>query len=437
MLHALLLTLSATTLDPTPLEAHWPSWRGPLGTGVAEGAAPTSWSEEENIEWRVDVPGRGFSTPIVWGERIFLTTAVPTGAPAEPAPREEGGRNRRRGRGFGAAPVEQEFLVLALDRATGEELWRHQAAVATPHEGYHRQYGSYASASPVTDGEKLIASFGSFGLYALDLEGELLWSFDPEVELSMRNQFGEGANPVLYGDVVIHGYDHEGDSFALALNAETGKELWRVERDEPSVWSMPLVVEHEQGARAIFSGSNAVRAYALEDGELIWECGGLGLNAIPALQRDGDLLLAMSGYRGANLMALRLGGEGDLSDSEAVVWQSARGCAYTASPVLHEGKYYVVQDGGKISCFDAQTGEPYYLEERLPRGSTLKASPIAAGGYLYVATEEGDVHVIELGEEYEVSATNHLEGHFYVSSPAVAEGRLLLRGPSELVCVGE
>ena len=327
--------------------------------------------------------------------------------------------------------------MLALDRATGEEVWRHQAVVATPHEGYHRQYGSWASSSPVTDGETLICSFGSYGVYALDLEGELLWSFDPGMKLSMRNQFGEGHAPVIHGDVLVHGFDHEGASFALALDMKSGEELWRVERDEPSMWSMPLVVEHEDGDRVIFSGTNAVRAYALADGEPIWECSGLGLNAIPALTRQDDLLLAMSGYRGANLMAIRLGGEGDLSGSDNVVWQSPRGCAYTASPVLHDGKYYVVQDGGKISCFDARTGEPHYLEERLPRGSTLKASPIAAGEHLYVPTEEGDVHLVRLGEEYEVSATNHLEGQFYVSSPVAVGGELFLRGPSELICVAE
>ena len=332
---------------------------------------------------------------------------------------------------------EQAFTVMCLDRATGEVLWEQVANEAVPHEGYHRSYGSFASISPVTDGKHLYVSFGSFGLYCYDLEGELVWKKDFGVQLQMRNSFGEGAAPAIWGDTLVHLFDHEADSFIVAVDAKTGEERWRAERDEPSSWAMPLIFEREGVVQVVATGTNRVRSYDLKTGKVLWECGGLGLNAIPVPLRHDDLVLAMSGYRGANLMAIQLGGEGDLTDSEAVLWNSPRGCAYTASPVLHEGKYYVVTDRGQISCFDAETGEAHYLEERLPRGSALKASPVGAGDVLYVATESGAVHVVKLGPEYELVRTNELEDQFFVASPVVADGELLLRSQTHLFCIDE
>ncbi|MFT4538029.1 MAG: outer membrane protein assembly factor BamB [Planctomycetota bacterium] len=428
---------------------HWPSWRGPDATGVARGDAPATWGTDKHIAWSIELPGLGGSTPIIWGDRIYLTTAIPTDPEAvaeaerkaadeaEKRRQEGGGRDRGRG-GFEAVPlVEHSFEVVCLDRETGEIIWNEVSAVATPHEGHHKQYGSFASASPVTDGERLYVSFGSQGLYTYDMKGELLWDFDHEVDLVMRRAFGEGHSPVIAGNAIVMVCDQEEDSFVFAVDKKTGKELWRKDRDEPSAWATPLVTVVGDRLQLVTSGTNRIRSYAAATGELLWECGGLGVNAIPSVMRHGDTVLAMSGYKEPKLMAVKLGGEGDLTDTEAVLWQTTKGCSYTASPVLHDGRYYTVSDRGFISCFDAASGEPHYLEQRLPRGSTLKASPIAAGEFLYVPTESGEVHVITLGDELEIAHTNMLEGQVFIASPAVANGELFLRSNTHLFCISE
>ena len=432
----MLLLAAALLAHPSPLAADdWPAWRGPDGTGVARGRVPTTWSDEENVAWKVAVPGRGFSTPIVRGGRIFLTTAVSLEEAPEPEePEEQEGR-----RGFRPpTPVKSDFVVMALDLAGGGEVWRRTVRTATPHEGYHRTYGSHASISPVTDGKRLYASFGSFGVYALNPDdGRVLWERDLGVQMQMRRSFGEGSAPVLAGDHLVHVFDQELDSFVVALDRATGEVRWRAERDEPSTWAMPLVTEVEGRTLVICSGTNRVRAYDATDGEVVWECGGLGLNAIPAVLRHGDDVLAMTGYRDPKLMAIRLGGAGDLTGTEAVRWETTRGTAYTASPVLHGGLLYAALDRGFLSCWDAATGEAHYVEERLPRGSALKASPIAAGGLLYVPTESGDVHLVRMGPAYEAVATNTLTDQFFVASPVAVDGRLLLRSETHLFCIAE
>jgi len=422
---ALLVAQSAPPL-------HWPHWRGPTHDGVVAGALAREFGDGKNVRWTIALPGRGVSTPIVVGERLYLTTAVPTDGSQPPASEDGGGRG-----GFGdLAPEEQSFEVHAYARADGKLLWKHVARVATPHEGYHRSYGSFASAPPITDGERLYVSFGSQGLYAYDFDGKLLWSHDLGTKLVMRNGFGEGLAPVLAGEALVQVCDQEQGSFVLALDRKTGKELWRAAREEPSTWATPLVTTVGDALQVVTGGTTKVRAYAPADGKLLWECAGLGLNVIPALVRHEDLVLAMSGYRDPKLMAIRLGKTGDLSGTDAVAWSATKGCAYTASAVLHDGLYYTVTDRGLISCFDAASGEAHYLEERLPRGSQLKASPIAAGEFLYVPTEAGEVHLVRLGPKLEVAATNVFAEQSFIASPAAAEGVLYLRSLTHLIAVG-
>ncbi len=436
--------------------AHWPEWRGPYRNGMARGDAPTTWSDTKNIKWKTEIPGRGFSTPVTWGDRVFLTTAVQTGKAPESTPTattpsgaaglprpgatasaQTPDQGRRRGGPGGGAGglIEHKFLVICLDRKTGKVIWQKTARVATPHEGYHRTYGSFASNSPITDGKYLYTSFGSRGIYCYDLNGKLIWEKDLGVQMRMRLQFGEGSAPALDKDRLFLTFDQEAGSFFVVLDKRTGKELWRAERDEPSSWSTPLVVEHAGRRQVIVSASRKVRSYNVETGKLIWECAGLGSNVISAPIYQDGVVFVMSGHRDPKLMAIKLGKEGDLSGTDAVLWSQTRGTSYTLSPVLHEGKLYVVTDSGQVSSFNVTTGEPYYHQVRLPRPYNFKASPVGANGKLYLASEEGDVIVLKLGEKFEVVSTNTLEDQTFIASPVIADGQLFLRSQNWLYCI--
>jgi outer membrane protein assembly factor BamB len=412
----------------------WSRWRGPNDDGMARGDVPLEWSATKNIAWKVPVPGRGFSSPVIWGNKLFLTTAVPVGA-ATPEDTGSGGGGSRRGAGGGAGlgPT-YSFRVMCFDRNSGKLLWDREAAKTAPHEGYHGRYGSFASNTPVTDGKHLIAFFGSRGVYAYDLDGKRIWGkqFPP---MTMRLSFGEGVAPVLDGNSLYLKFDQEKDSSLVVLDKNTGKELWRVSRDEPSSWSPPLIVTHAGRKQAVVSASNKVRSYDAATGKLIWESAGLGTNVIPAPVTMNGAVYVMSGHRDPNLLAIRLGEEGDLTGSDSILWKNDRGNSYTPSPVLHDGKLYLLTDTGMLSCLNAKTGEAYYRQQRLPKPYNFKASPVGVNGKLYLASEEGDVIVVKMGEKYEVLATNMMPDQSFISSPAVAEGSLYLRSQDTLYCI--
>ena len=417
----------------------WPQWRGLNNDGMARGDAPHEWSDTKNIAWRLAIPGRGNSSPVIWGDKIFLTTAVPTdAATASPAPTPTAApQERRRGRGPGGganAGREHKFMVMCLDRRNGKVLWERVAKVATPHEGYHHQYGSFASNTPVTDGKHVYAFFGSRGIYCYDLNGKLIWekAFQP---MRMKLGFGEGVATVLDGNSLFLKFDQEQGSHLLALDKQTGKEIWRVARDETSSWSPPLIVTHNGRKQMVVSASSKVRSYDPATGKLIWECAGLGSNVIPAPVVHAGVVYVMSGHREPNLLAIQLGREGDLTGTDAVLWTNNRGNAYTGSPVLHDGKLYFVTDSGMLSCLDARTGKPHYQQQRLPRSYNFKSSPVGASGKLYLATEEGDVVVVKMGEKYEVLAVNTLTDQMFIATPAIAGGSIYLRSQEALYCV--
>ena len=417
-------------------DAHWPQWRGPFFNGMARGDAPSVWNDTTNIKWKTEISGRGHSTPVIWGNRIFLTTAMPIGTPPpSPEPQAQGGQRRA---GGGAGPlVEHRFDVLALDRHTGKIIWQRTARTATPHEGYHRAYGSFASNSPVTDGRYVYVSFGSRGIYCYDFNGKLIWEKDLNVQMKMRNAFGEGSAPLLHGNRLFLVFDQEAGSFIVALDKRTGKELWRSSREEPSSWSTPLAIVHSGRTEIVVSATNKVRSYDPETGKVLWELAGLGSNAIPVPVFQNGMVYVMSGHRDPKLMAIKLGKQGDLTGSDAIAWSHTRGVAYTASPVLHDNKLYVVTDNGMVSAFNATTGEPYYAQTRLPRSANLKASPVGANGKLYLATEDGDVVILKMGEKFEVIATNTLTDQIFIATPVIAGGELYLRGQNTLFCISE
>jgi outer membrane protein assembly factor BamB len=375
---------------------------------------------------------------VIWGDKIFLTTAIKTGtanAKEEAAPAQPPGPAPKMQLTTAGPQVEHQFVVLCLDRKSGKVLWQQTATTATPHEGYHPAYGSFASNSPVTDGKHVYAFFGSRGMYCYDMKGKLIWKQDFGVQMRMRMAFGEGQAPVVSGERLILVFDHEGDSFMVVLDKNTGKELWRVKRDEPTNWAAPLVVEYGGLKQIVVSSTRKVRSYALDSGEVIWECAGLGVNTIPQPVHQDDLVFVMSGYQNPKLMAIRLGRTGDLTGTDAVVWSQTKGNSYTPSPVIHDNKLYVLMDSGMLSCYNARTGEPYYQQTRLPKTYSFKASPVGANGKLYLASENEDVVVVKMGEKFEVLATNTMTDQMFVATPAIYGGEIFLRSQTRLYCI--
>jgi outer membrane protein assembly factor BamB len=423
--------------------SYWSYWRGPAADGMAVGNAPLHWSDTQNIKWKAEIPGRGHSSPVIWGNKIFITTAIksgpepaPAAAPAPPADQQPAPKPKFSLVTSGPQ-AEHKFDVICLDRNTGKMLWERTATTATPHEGYHSQYGSFASNSPVTDGKYVYAFFGSRGIYCYDMDGKLIWQKDFGIQMKMRMAFGEGMAPVISGDRLILVFDHEGSSFMVVLDKNSGKEIWKVDRDEKSNWAAPLVFEAGGKKQILVSASNKVRSYDFQTGKVIWECAGLGANTIPQPVRQEDLVFVMSGYMNPKLMAIRLGREGDLTGTDSIVWSQTKGNSYTPSPVIYDNKLYVLMDSGMISCYNAKTGEPYYQQQRLPKTYSFKSSPVGANGKLYLASENDDVIVLRMGEKFEVLATNTLADQMFIATPAIVDGEIFLRGQNKLFCIHE
>ena len=446
---ALACCLSNTWL---PLQSNaasqWPSWRGPQANGVATDAhPPIQWSETNHVQWKVALPGRGSSTPILWDDQVFILTAIPTGpeaavetADASGQPPDRSERPRRGGGGGGGGMVDrptraQQFTVLSFDRKTGKQRWTQSPRTQLPHEGHHKDHG-FASASPVTDGKHLIVSFGSFGLYGYDLKGKLLWEKDLG-DMRTRNSFGEGSSPALDGNTVVVLWDHEGDDFIVALDKRDGRELWRQTRDEPTGWCTPLIVSHGGRKQVIVNGTNKIRSYDLKDGKLLWECAGQTVNAIPSAVASQDRVFVMSGYRGNALQALRLDRSGDLTGTDGIVWSHAKSTPYVPSPLLvSDTLYFISNNSALLSAFDAVTGKAHFEAERLDGLNAVYASPVAADGRIYVVGRDGNTAVLRHGPRLEVLAKNHLEDGFD-ASPAIVGRQIFLRGRQSLYCISE
>ena len=414
-------SLLGAAKDPAA-DRYWAQWRGPDATGVARHAnPPVEWSETKNIRWKVEIPGRGSSSPIVWGDRIFLLTAVPVGIDGTAAHAPRGGLPHR---------DEHRYLVLAIDRRTGKTIWERVARENTPHEPSHQDNGTWASSSAISDGKRVFAWFESQGMYVYDMDGKLLWEKDLGDKL-MRNQFGEGSTPVLYDDRLVIVWDQQGgQSFIVSLDADTGRELWRVNRDEIDTWATPLVVEHGGRAQVIVPGMNKVRSYDLKDGAIVWEQPGTTMNPIPSPVFEDGLVFVMSGFRGNNLKAIRIA-------DGSIVWSLDRDTPYVPSPLLYDGVlYFLKTNSGILSAFDAKTGKPHYQLQRLDGVPNVFASPVGAQGRVYLPGREGVTMVIKQGPKYEVLAKNKLDDGFD-ASPALVDNEILMRGYQFLYNIAE
>jgi outer membrane protein assembly factor BamB len=427
---AVIASLPATSAETLDALDQWGQWRGPLGTGVAPRAnPPVEWSEEQNVRWTAEIPGKGLSSPIVWGDRVFLTTTVPAGeAVGGAAPQPAGAHHNIQ------ASHRLRFVVLAYRRTDGALLWERTVRTDRPHAGTH-ETGSWASNSAVTDGKHLVVSFGSAGLYGLDLEGELLWSVNLG-ELEIKHGHGEGSSPALWGNTVVVNLDHEGQSSVVALDKRSGKELWRVARDEGTSWASPLVVEHGERRQVVIAATRRVRGYDLSDGRLIWECGGLSGNVVATpVAADGIVYVANS-YETRAMMAISLdAARGDITGTDAVLWTRERDTPYVPSPLLYEGALcFLKHYQGIVTCVHARTGKLLFGPERLPGIRNVYASPAAAGGRAFVVGLDGATLVLEHGPELAVLGVNRLDDSFS-ASPAIVGEELYLRGDRTLYCI--
>jgi outer membrane protein assembly factor BamB len=408
-----------------PAERYWPQWRGPHMTGVSRTATPpVEWSETKNVRWKVEIPGRGSASPIVWGDRVYLLTAVPLGieGTAQHAAR-------------GAAPIPHKYMLLALDRKTGKVIWERVAKEEKPHETSHPDNGTWASASAATDGEHIIASFDSRGFFAYDMNGTLVWQKDLGDKL-MRMQFGEGSTPALFGNRLVVVWDHQGQSFIAAFDKRTGQELWRQNRTEIDTWATPLVVTVNGRAQVITGAMNQVRSYDLETGETVWFTSGLTMNAIPSPVSGDGMAFLMSGFRGNSLKAVRLDqAKGDITGTPAVAWTLDRDTPYVPSPLLYDNVlYFLKTNNGLLSAFDAKTGQPHYQAQRIDAIPNVFSSPVGAAGRVYIAGREGTTAVLRHGPKLEVLAVNELADGFD-ASPALVDGEIYLRGYKFLYCI--
>jgi outer membrane protein assembly factor BamB len=410
----------------------WAQWRGPFGTGVApHGDPPVTWSEDKNVRWKTALPGRGQSTPIVWGDRIVVTTAIPFGDPIAPHGHDAPGAHDNL-----APSRQQKFVVLAVDRRDGAVLWQREVRSERPHESAHKT-GSWASNSAATDGERVFVSFGSRGLYCLDMNGQLLWQTDLG-DMRTKHGHGEGSSPALHDDTLVVNWDHEGESFVVALDKRTGEQRWKVARDELTSWSTPLIVEHGDKDQVIIAATKRVRSYDLADGDVLWECGGLSGNVVASpVAADGYVYVANS-YDTRAMLAIRFeGAAGDITGTDAVVWTRTRDTPYVPSPLLYDDSLcFLKHYQGLLTCVQAKSGEPLFGPRRLPGVRNVFASPVGASGRIYIVDRDGAAVVLERGGDFRVLAQNRLEDSFS-ASPAVVGNELYLRGERNLYCIAE
>ena len=412
---------------------NWPQWRGPLANGVSPRAnPPIQWSETNNIRWKIPLLGKGHASPIVFGDAVYVLAAVPVGEAQKPVHDDAPGVHD-------SVPVtyRHQFVALAIRRRDGSVLWKKVLREEWPHEGGHTT-GSLASNSPVTDGEHLYVFFGSRGLYCLTLKGELKWSKDLG-KMHTLHAHGEGSSPVLHGNTLIVCWDQEGDSFLYAFDKRTGKQLWKVARDEKTSWSTPLVVEYEGKPQVIASATKCVRGYDLATGAVLWECAGLTDNVVSSPVYTDGVVIAGNSYYSQAMFAIRLASaKGDITGTTNVLWKLNRMTPYVSSPLLYDDTLYFLRHNQNIlSRLEPITGKPRGEPLRLEGiGDFIFASPVGAAGRIYVTGRDGVTVVIRHDRENATLGVNILEDSFS-ASPALVDRELYLRGGRFLYCIAE
>ncbi len=427
-------------LNAAQADENWPQFRGAEARGIADdgNGLPVTWSTTENIEWKTDIPGRGWSSPVVWGNNVFLTSAVSLEELETSAP-EKGLYNGRQ-----QVKLESVFQwhVYCLDLETGAIKWNKKVHEGVPERATHIK-NSFASETPVTDGERVYAYFGNLGLYTLDFEGDLVWSKKIDAQ-NTRNGWGTAASPVLHANRLYIVNDNHEDSYLLALDTKTGEEVWRVSRDEKTNWATPYIWESGDRTEIVTPGSGLVRSYDL-DGKLLWTFSGMSSITIATPYESKGLLYISSGYfqdRKRPLYAIRPGATGDITlkegetANEFIAWSAPSGAPYNPSTIVYNDRLYVLYDRGFFASYDAKSGAPIIERQRLPRSKHFTTSPWAYDGKIFCLDEDGRTLVLKAGEELEILHINELaEEDMGMATPALVGDRLLLRTAARLYSI--
>jgi outer membrane protein assembly factor BamB len=416
----------------------WPQWRGPGATAVSdEKGLPLEWSETRNVLWKTPIPGRGHSSPIVSGNRIFLTTSIE--GPVVPGAKAK--VHIRAGQEFvhpDSVGADHSYTLdlICLDRDTGKVLWQRTAYQGTVYDNRHRK-NTYASSTPVADGRRVFAFFEAEGLYCYDFEGKLLWK--TSVGRIAKMGMGPGTSPVLFRDLVIVQCDQEDGgeavgSFIAGIDTNTGREVWRTPRHHRKSHATPLLLERERRTELVASGWESIIAYDPASGHELWRSGGLSGYGIPSPVAGHGLVFLSAGYPDKKTVAIRPGGSGDVSATH-VAWSYDKGSAYVPSPILYGDYLYLMTDKGLVTCLDARTGAVQYEGGRPPAPATFSASPVAFAGFMLFASEDGDMYLVQSGPSHAVARTNSM-GEPIFASPAIAAGRLFIRTARHLFAIG-
>ena len=434
---ALIAAMSVGMLTTaSSLAGNWPQWRGPDGSGISnEKNLPAEWSVSKNIKWKTPVEGRGHSSPIVWGKMIFLTTAIE----GEVVPGAKAAKHMMDNKEFihpdsVGANKKHTFKVMALNRDTGKVLWDVVAFEGTPYDDRHRK-SSYAASTPATDGKMVYAFFGSEGLYAYDYSGKLAWKADLGKMGTVG--MGTGTSPIIFENLVIVQCDEENGeaSFIIGLDKKTGEEVWRTARKVQVSWATPLLVKTAKRSELITSGTESIVSYDPANGKELWTHKGVESNAIPSPVANSEMVYLVAGFPAKIAMAIRLGASGDLTGTPNVPWKYTKGTAYVPSPILYGDYLYLTTDRGILTCIDAKTGEVKYEGGRVPVPATFTASPVAFEGKILLTSEDGDTYIVKAGPKHEVIGTNSVGEPVY-ASPAIADGRIYIRGEKNIYCIG-
>jgi len=435
-----LLVLCAIFIYSDLLEAHnWPGFRGD-GQGISsETNLPLKWSDDEGIKWKTPIPGAGHSSPIIWENRVFVTTAVAD---------DPNVQTFRGGMYFGGdrkKPDDSEytFNVICLDAENGNILWDEAVVKQRPKTRRHTK-NTYASETPVTDGKYVFASFGSAGLYCVDFDGNLIWQRNLGL-MRRRAGWGTSSSPVIFKNTVIVNCDSDDESYITALDKTTGEPLWRTERNEKASWSTPFLFRSGDRTIVVTNAMRRMRGYDASTGKLLWECAGGSMITVPSPVATRELVFISSGhnlFRRQPIVAVRPDASGDItpdkgqSSSHGVAWMHTTGGPYVTSPIALGDYLYIPLDKGSLTCYDAPTGKTVYEKQKLGDRNTITASPIAGDGRIYIQAEDGECYIIKPGPDFEILAVNKLD-EVFCASPAVSTGRLFLRGRKYLYCIGK